>query len=91
MIIDWWFINGHQISTTKIDKTMVWIRIPSPISFVYDEIILWELPSMVGNRTIVDLQTLKAACGRFACTCVEVDLTKLVVGRVGINGVWYQV
>ncbi|PNX97690.1 hypothetical protein L195_g020923 [Trifolium pratense] len=46
---------------------------------------------MVGNPIKVDLYTLKVARGRFTRMCVEVDLTKPVVGRVGINEEWYQV
>jgi len=41
---------------------------------------------MIGTPVKVDLHTLKVARGRFARMCVEIDLTKPVVGRVGING-----
>ncbi|GAU49481.1 hypothetical protein TSUD_286190 [Trifolium subterraneum] len=53
--------------------------------------VLWAIASMVGNPIKVDLHTLKVARGRFARMCVEVDLTKPVVGRVGINGEWYHI
>jgi hypothetical protein len=97
-----WMIYDHYLavrqwtpnfnaSTAKIDKTMVWIRIPSLNLVFYDESVLWAIASMVGNPIKVDLQTLKVARGRFARMCVEVDLTKSVIGRVGINGEWYQV
>ncbi|GAU46480.1 hypothetical protein TSUD_402360, partial [Trifolium subterraneum] len=97
-----WMIYDHYLtvrqwtpsfnaSTAKIDKTMVWIRIPSLNLVFYDESVLWALASMVGNPIKVDLQTLRVARGRFARMCVEVDLTKPVVSRVGINGEWYQV
>ncbi|PNX57420.1 zinc ion binding nucleic acid binding protein, partial [Trifolium pratense] len=82
---------NFNASTAKIDKTMAWIRIPSLNLVFYDESVLWAIASMVGNPIKVDLQTLKVARGRFARMCVEVDLTKPVVGRVGINGEWYQV
>ncbi|GAU48589.1 hypothetical protein TSUD_405790 [Trifolium subterraneum] len=96
MIYDHYFVMrqwtpSFNASTTKIDKTMVWIRIPSLNLAFYDESVLWALASMVGNPIKVDLQTLKVARGRFARMCVEVDLTKPVVGRVGINGEWYHV
>jgi hypothetical protein len=97
-----WMIYDHYLavrqwtptfnaSTAKIDKTMVWIRIPSLNLVFYDESVLWALASMVGNPVKVDLHTLKVARGRFARMCVEVDLTQPVVGRVGVNGEWYQV
>jgi hypothetical protein len=70
---------------------MVWIRIPSLNLVYYDESLLWALASLVGTPVKVDLHTLNVARGRFARICVEVDLTKPVVGCVGINGEWYQV
>ncbi|GAU42633.1 hypothetical protein TSUD_238250 [Trifolium subterraneum] len=96
-----WMIYDHYLavrqwtpnfnaSTTKIDKTMVWIRIPSLNLAFYDESVLWAIASMVGNPIKVYLHTLKVARGRFARMCVEVDLIKPVVGSVGINGEWYH-
>jgi hypothetical protein len=46
---------------------------------------------MVSTPIKVDLHTLKVARGRFFRMCVEIDLTKPVVGCVGINGDWYHV
>ncbi|PNX81511.1 hypothetical protein L195_g037532, partial [Trifolium pratense] len=97
-----WMIYDHYLAvrhwtatfnaaTATIDKTMVWIRIPSLNLVYYDESILWTLASLVGTPIKVDMHTLNVARGRFARMCVEVDLTKPVVGRVGINGEWYQV
>ncbi|GAU49878.1 hypothetical protein TSUD_408170 [Trifolium subterraneum] len=97
-----WIIYDHILAvsqwtptfnavTARIDKTMVWIRIPSLNLVYYDESLLWALASMVGTPIKVDLHTLKVARGRFARMCVEIDLTKPVVGRVGINGDWYHV
>ncbi|GAU41244.1 hypothetical protein TSUD_97790 [Trifolium subterraneum] len=97
-----WMIFDHYLAvslwspkfnaaTATIDKTMVWIRIPSLNLVYYDESVLWALASMVGNPVKVDLHTLRVARGKFARMCVEVDLTKPVVGRVGINGDWYHV
>jgi hypothetical protein len=78
-------------ATATIDKTMVWIRIPSLNLVYYDESVLWAIASMVGKPVKVDLQTLKVARGRFAHMCGEIDLTQPVVGRVGANGEWYHV
>lgn len=46
---------------------------------------------MVGTPVKVYMHTLKVDRGKFARMCVEIDLTQLVVRRVGINGEWYQV
>ncbi|XP_045798137.1 uncharacterized protein LOC123892394 [Trifolium pratense] len=97
-----WMIYDHYLAvsqwsptfnaaTATIDKTMVWIRVPSLNLVYYDESLLWALASMVGNPVKVDLHTLRVERGRFARMCVEIDLTKPVVGRVGVNGEWYQV
>ncbi|CAJ2652742.1 unnamed protein product [Trifolium pratense] len=97
-----WMIYDHYLAvslwspkfnaaTATIDKTMVWIRIPSLNLVYYDESVLWAVASMVGNPVKVDLHTLRVARGKFARMCIEVDLTKPVVGRVGINGDWYRV
>jgi hypothetical protein len=67
------------------------MHIPSLNLVYYDESLLWALASMVGNPVKVDLHTLRVERGRFARMCVEIDLTQPVVGRVGINGEWYQV
>ncbi|XP_045797590.1 uncharacterized protein LOC123891736 [Trifolium pratense] len=78
-------------ATATIDKTMAWIRIPSLNLVYYDESLLWAVASMVGTPVKVDMHTLRVARGKFARLCVEIDLTKPVVGKVGINGEWYQV
>jgi hypothetical protein len=90
LAVSQWFPTFNA-STATIDKTMVWIRIPSLNLVYYDESLLWALASMIGTPVKVDLHTLKVARGKFARMCVEIDLTKPVVGRVGINGDWYHV
>ncbi|GAU10489.1 hypothetical protein TSUD_421890, partial [Trifolium subterraneum] len=80
-----WMIYDHYLAisnwtptfnaaTAKIDKTMVWIRIPSLNLVYYDESVLWALSSMVGTPVKVDLHTQNVARGRFARMCVEIDL-----------------
>lgn len=39
----------------------------------------------------VDQNTLWVERGKFARVCVEIDLTKPVVGKIWLNGHWYQV
>lgn len=83
--------SDFNASTATIDKTMVWVRIPSLNLLFYDESFLLALASMVGQPVKVDTHTLKIARGRFARVCVEIDLNQPVVGRVGIDGRWYNV
>jgi hypothetical protein len=75
----------------KIEKTLVWIRFPGLNLLYYDESVLLGLASVVGTPIKVDTNTLKVERGRFARICVEIDLTLPVVGKVNINGHWYNV
>lgn len=82
------YLTGQQWTpdfvspVAKIDKTMVWIRFPWLNVFYYDESILLALAAAVGKLIKVDSNTLDIRRGSFAKICVEVDLTKPVVGLV---------
>lgn len=97
-----WMIFDHYLTvqrwshafacpTAKIDKTMVWIRFPGLNLFYYDESILMAMATVVGKPVKVDNNTLNVRRGRFARVCVEVDLTKPVVGKVWLKDFWYKV
>jgi hypothetical protein len=75
----------------KIERTLVWIRFPDLSLLYYDESVLLGLASVVGTPIKVDTNTLKVERGRFARVCVEIDLTMPVVGKVNVNGHWYNV
>jgi len=92
-----WMIFDHYLTVQswspefaspfeKIEKTMVWIRFPGLNLVFYDESILLALASTVGRPIRVDINTLDVRRGRFARVCVEIDLNKLVVGKVWIKG-----
>lgn len=76
---------------STIDKTVVWVRIPSLNLIWYDESFPWTLASAIGKPVKVNLHTLRVARGKFARVCVEVDLNQPVVGRVGVQGKWHNV
>lgn len=57
----------------------------------YDDSFLLARASGIGKPVKVDLNILKVAQGRFARVCVEINLTQPVVGRVGVEGKWYNV
>ncbi|CAJ2637226.1 unnamed protein product, partial [Trifolium pratense] len=75
----------------KVEKTLVWIRFPGLNLLYYDESVLLGLASVVGTPVKVDTNTLSVERGRFARICVEIDLTLPVVGKVNVNGHWYNV
>jgi hypothetical protein len=97
-----WMVFDHYLAvaqwspefaapTTQVEKTLVWIRFPGLNLLFYDESFLLALASTVGTPIKVDTNTLNVERGRFARICVEIDLTKPVVGKVWINGHWYKV
>lgn len=59
---------------TKIDKTLVWVRLPGLDLLYYEESFLMALASAVGTPVRVDRNTLGVARGRFARVCVEIEL-----------------
>lgn len=97
-----WMLFDHYLAVSqwtpefalpvaRVEKTMVWIRFLGLKLLYYDENFLLALASTVGSTLRVDSNTLNVECGRFARICVEVDLTKPVVGTVNINDHWYKV
>ena len=46
------------------------------------------LASGIGKPVKIDFKTLKVSRGKFARVCVEIDLHKLVVGRVCVENNW---
>src|ERR1044072_3180215 len=97
-----WMIYDHYLSVkpwtsdfvaanSKISTTMVWIRIPGLGFQFYDESILLTLASAVGVPIRVDMNTPDMQRGEYARICVEIDLTKPVLGMIGLRGTWYNV
>lgn len=74
-----------------IDKTLVWVCIPSLNILYYDESFLTILASATSKPVKVDMHALQVARGRFARVYVEIDLNQPVVGKVGLCGQWYNV
>jgi hypothetical protein len=83
-------VNTTRTSSV-IHKTMVWVRISGLHLVYYDENFLLAVASAIGNPVRVDLHALWVEFGRFARVCVEIDLDKPVVKKVGINGEWYLI
>lgn len=46
---------------------------------------------LVGTPVRVDMNTLNAERGKFARICVELDLTKPVLGKLWFEGNWFKV
>lgn len=78
-------------SNAKIQKTMVWVRFPGLNLLYYNESVLMGIASVIGKPIRVDKNTLNIERGRFARVCVEIDLTKPVVGKYSLDEQWYMV
>lgn len=72
-------------------KPLVQVRVPSLNVLFYDESFLWSIASATGKPIKVDLNTVRVARGRFVRVCVEIDLNQPVVGKVGVDGQWFNV
>ena len=74
-------------SSAKVNKTLAWIRLPSLNLAFYDEEVHFTLANAARVPVRIDYNTLKAMHGKFSRVCVELDLTKPVVGRVKVSGI----
>ncbi|KAL8129323.1 hypothetical protein V2J09_018478 [Rumex salicifolius] len=63
-----------------------WIRFTNLPVLLYEEQILLHLAFAIGAPIRVDKRTLHANRGRFARMCIKLDLSKLLIGAVIING-----
>ncbi|QHO28903.1 uncharacterized protein LOC127740571 [Arachis duranensis] len=77
--------------TATIDKVTAWIRPPGLPIKLYDRNILRKIENIIGRTVKVDSNTAELCRGKFARLCVEVDLTKPLIGRYLINGREYRV
>ncbi|KAG6793276.1 hypothetical protein POTOM_002474 [Populus tomentosa] len=78
-------------SSVVINRTMVWVRIPSLNLVFYDENFLPAMASTLGTPFKVDMNTLNVERGRFARICVEIELDQPAVGSLEITLVSYKV
>ncbi|KAG6789901.1 hypothetical protein POTOM_006033 [Populus tomentosa] len=78
-------------SSVLINRTMVWVRVPSLNLVFYDENFLPAMASALGTPFKVDMNTLNVERGRFARICIEIDLDQPAVGRIWIRDHWYKV
>ncbi|KAJ8768519.1 hypothetical protein K2173_022615 [Erythroxylum novogranatense] len=97
-----WMIQGHYLtvrpwtpefhpSTGSIHKLLTWVRFPELPVMYYHENVFRELASSIGTPFRVDVNTSYATHGQFARICVEVDLSKLLVGKLWFDGRCYKV
>ncbi|XP_057444266.1 uncharacterized protein LOC130736451 [Lotus japonicus] len=97
-----WMIFDHYLAVStwnadfiapeaRVTRTLAWIRIPGLNVVFYDENFLLSVAQVIGTPVKVDVKTLRGDRGRFARICVELDLTKPVIGRIMVEGYWYNI
>nr|XP_029144560.1 uncharacterized protein LOC114924350 [Arachis hypogaea] len=85
-----WEPNFNPMKAT-IDRITAWVRLPRLPIKLYDRTILRKIGNLIGRTVKVDDNTAKMSRGKFARLCVEVDLTKPLMGRYMIDGEDFQV
>lgn len=79
------------VEPNTIDTTLAWVWFPSLNMVYYNESFLLRVASTLGKLIKVDLTTLNVECDRFARVCIEVYLSKPMIGRFCIKVHWYYV
>lgn len=78
-------------SIACVSSTLAWVLILGLNLVFYDESYLLYVARVVGHPIKVDMNTLNENRGRFARICVELDLSQVMVGKVCLEGYWYNI
>lgn len=78
-------------SEATVIKMLAWICIPSFNVAFYYEGFLFFVSQVIETPIRMDVNNLEGNRGRFARICVELDLTKPIIGKVMIEGYWYKI
>ncbi|XP_057730252.1 uncharacterized protein LOC130945560 [Arachis stenosperma] len=82
---------NFNLFTTTIDKITAWIRLPGLPIELYNEKILRKIGDLIERTCKIDYNTSHLCRGKFVRLCVEIDLTKPLLGRYMVNENVYQV
>ncbi|KAK3198505.1 hypothetical protein Dsin_021920 [Dipteronia sinensis] len=75
------FVPGED----SIQSMSIWVRLSKlPMEWM-DSDLLWNIGGMLGKMCKVDLITKTQACDRFARICVEIDISKPLLGALSID------
>lgn len=87
LVVRRWFPKFHP-EHTKINRTLVWVRFPGLNLLYYDDSFLMAMASSIGTLVMVDKNMQGVARGHFARVCVEIDLQRIVIGKVWHDRFW---
>ncbi|KAL8150227.1 hypothetical protein V2J09_020035 [Rumex salicifolius] len=74
-----------RLETDIIHTTYAWVRLSGLSMVLYEEHVLFGIAAAIGNPIRVDLNTLTTARGKFARICVEINITKPLLGSIMVN------
>ncbi|CAI0427225.1 unnamed protein product [Linum tenue] len=88
LTVQQWY-KGFNSWKSKVKSTMIWVQLPElPVEF-YNEVAVLLIAEKIGRPVRVDQATILGARAKYGRVCVEVDLTKPLLGSYKIEGVTY--
>ncbi|GKU90275.1 hypothetical protein SLEP1_g4285 [Rubroshorea leprosula] len=76
---------SFHLARAKAPKTTVWVKLHGVPSMCFHEAIVLYLGSKLGKPIKVDSITLLGTREKFACVCVEVDLSQQLPSSVALD------
>ncbi|CAN1191249.1 Uncharacterized protein At4g02000 [Linum perenne] len=74
-----------------IKKILTWVRLPRLPIHYFNEVAVTRIGNYIGKTIRLDLATSSGARARYARVCVEIDLTKPLLGKYSIDNRIYRV
>ncbi|CAN1247076.1 hypothetical protein LINGRAPRIM_LOCUS3351 [Linum grandiflorum] len=71
--------------TAPIRKILTWVRLPKLLIHYFNNVAVSRIGNYIGRTVRLDLATEEGARGRFARLCVEVDISKPLLGKYMIK------
>lgn len=97
-----WIIQDHYLIVKKwhpdfvsslalVSSALAWIQLPGLSIVYYNDNALSAISSYIGKPIETDANTALVTRGKFASICVEINLTKPLLGQIIIDGRWQKV
>ncbi|CAN1120803.1 hypothetical protein LINPERHAP2_LOCUS416, partial [Linum perenne] len=78
-IFDYYFSVANEEEPIK--SILTWVRLPKLPIHYFNRLVVTRIENCIGKTVRLDLATEKGARARYARVCVEVDLSKLLLGK----------
>ena len=81
-----WFIREHFLAIkATFSSVAVWMKFPELSIEFYDSSVLQEISSAIGLVLRIDSYTASGSRASYACLCVQIDLSKLLINMVKVG------